>query len=308
MNKWVVIPIVAILAAGTIANGVLYVQESGRLNDARAEIAALQDDFFTLEGGVSTLGDNYSALDGDVSGLESNLSTLEGNYSALDGNVSRVKGDVSALGEDVAALEEDISALEGDFSTLETPENALLEVIATLESTVVRIDTNRGGGSGVIISSSGYVLTNLHIIQGVNIITVTLASGETYDVTVSQRHEHLDIAILKITSNRTDFPVATLGSSADVTVGEDVVAIGYALGLQGPATFTKGIISAVRIDELDGHEYVQTDAAVNPGNSGGPLVNLKGEVIGINTWGFTETINFAIPIDEAKLLIQEAIG
>ncbi|MEE9594636.1 MAG: trypsin-like peptidase domain-containing protein, partial [Candidatus Hydrothermarchaeales archaeon] len=314
-----------------------------KLKEIRSEMATLEGNFSGLEGNVSALEGNFSGLEGNISalegnfsGLESNLSTLEGNYSALDGNVSRLKGDVSALGGDVSALGEDvsgfegdvsvlegnvaalegdvsalegdISALEGDFSALETPESALLEVLAMLESTVVRIDTNRGSGSGVIISSSGHVLTNIHVIQGVNIIKVTLASGEKYDATVSQQHTYQDIAILKITSNRTDFPVATLGSSADITVGEEVVAIGYALGLQGPATFTKGIVSAVRIDQFDGFEYVQTDAAVNPGNSGGPLVNLKGEVIGINTWGFTEAINFAIPIDEAKLLIQEAIG
>ena len=117
---------------------------------------------------------------------------------------------------------------------------------------------------------------------------------------------------MKIDSRRTDFSDAVLGSSADVTVGEEVVVIGYALGLPGQATFTRGIVSAVRIDDFDGLEYIQTDAAINPGNSGGALVNLKGEVIGINTWIFVGeaigSLGFAIPIDEAKPFIVEVTG
>jgi serine protease Do len=120
---------------------------------------------------------------------------------------------------------------------------------------------------------------------------------------------------VKIDSTRTDFPAATLGFSADITIGEEVVAIGYAEGLPGQATVTTGIVSAVRT--LSDHygnweQYIQTDAAINGGNSGGPLVNLKGEVIGINTWGFVaediEQLNFAIPIANAKALLEKVTG
>ncbi len=350
MSKWVVIPIVAILAVGTIANGVLYMQESSKLKDSRAEIAALEGNLSTLEGDVSTLAGNYSALEGNVSGLEGNLSALEGNYSALEGNVSGLEGDVSALGGDVSALEGDVSTLEGgvsavegdisalggdvsalegnvsvlegnvsalegdvsnlenDISSLETPGNTVIDVIAMVAPSVVRIDVAGPGwaasGSGVIITGSGYVLTNEHVIEDASTIRVTLMSGETYTGTVTDIHNTRDIAIVKITSNRTDFPAAVLGSSADVTVGERVVVIGFALGLAGQASFTSGIVSAVRVDELDGLEYIQTDAAINPGNSGGPLVNLRGEVIGINTWkyvgGDIDNLGFAIPIDDTQ--------
>ncbi len=355
MGKWVVIPMIVILTIGTITNGVFYLQESRKLNEAQAEISALggdvsalegnvsglEGDLSTLQGNVSTLGGNISTLEGnvstlggDVSSLEGGVSALEGNVSALEGGVSALEGDVSALEGGVSALEGDVStleggvsALEGDVSALEAHDRAVMDVVAMVEPSVVKIVVYEGdgwyaGGSGVIITNTGYILTNAHVTDealSATSVEVTLMDGTTYDATIVAEHANRDLAIVKIDSSRTDFPEAVLGSSADVTVGEEVVAIGYPYDLVEPATFTRGIVSAVRIDELDGLEYIQTDAALNPGNSGGPLVNLKGEVIGINTWKhylatvdgeriFAESLNFAIPIDEAKSFIQDAIG
>jgi S1-C subfamily serine protease len=312
MNKWVIIPIVAILAVGTIANGVLYMQESSKLKDTQAEMAALQGDFSTLEGGVSALEGNVSGLEGNLSTLEGNYSILEGNVSGLEGDVSTLGGDVSALGGDVSALEGDVSILEGDVSALEAHDRAVMDVVAMVAPSVVRIDVAgpgwSGAGSGVIISSDGNVLTNRHVIEDATSIMVTMWSGETYTATVPYTHNTLDIAIVKIASNRTDFQAAILGSSADVTVGEAVIAVGYPRPfdlIDSQATVTTGIISAVRT--LDGVSVIQTDAAINRGNSGGPLVNLAGEVIGINTWILREydsfvsvDLNFAIPIDDTQ--------
>jgi serine protease Do len=362
MNKWVVIPIVTILAVGTIANGVLYAQESSRLEEAQSKIALLEGNFSTLAGDVSTLGGdvsglegdvstlegNYSTLEGDVSGLEGNLSSLGGDVSALEGGVSALEGDVSvlegdvsglegdvsaleggvsALEGDVSALEGDVSTLEGDVSALEAHDRAVMDVVSMVQPSVVLIIVDLGGGwfgsgSGVIITGSGYVLTNEHVVEGAISITVILMDGEAFAGTVASIHNTRDIAIVKITSNRTDFPAAVLGSSADVTVGEEVVAIGYPYlsRIGEPATITTGIVSAIRVtDYYTGgfREYIQTDAAINPGNSGGPLFNLRGEVIGINTWGvvlagidgervFANSLGFAIPID-ATLPFPEGI-
>jgi len=365
MNKWVIIPIVIILAAGTVTNGVFYLQESSKLKDAQSQLVALGEDVSTLEvdvstleggvsalegnvstleggvsalegnvatleGGVSALEGNVSTLEGGVSALEGNVSTLEGGVSALEGNVSTLEGGVSALegnvsslGGDVSALQGNVSALEGDVSALEAHDRAVMDVVAMLEPSIVRFDVDLGGGwysggSGVIISNTGHVLTNQHVIDGAISVEITLMDGTTYDATIVAEDAYRDLAIVEIVSNRTDFPEAVLGSSADVTVGEEVVAIGYPLGLPGQATFTTGIVSAVRI--VDSLEWIQTDAAVHSGNSGGPLVNLKGEVIGINTGFFLDfrviedfifvlgTVNLAIPIDEAKLFIQDMIG
>ncbi len=178
-----------------------------------------------------------------------------------------------------------------------------------VEPTVVRIETATGSGSGVIISNSGYVLTNNHVVAQGSLAKITLKSGDTFDAIVLARDEKRDLAILAIIGNRTSYPAATLGSSADVSTGEEVVAIGYALGLKGQATLSKGIVSAKRsIDDLN---YIQTDAAINPGNSGGPLFNFEGKVVGINTakyvGGGVESIGLAIPIDEAKSFINNTV-
>ena len=186
---------------------------------------------------------------------------------------------------------------------------SVAEVVSMLEPSVARIETGEGSGSGVIVSRTGYVLTNNHVVNGVSLVKVTLVSGEKYDGIVVARNKQKDLAIVGIIADRTNFSEAVLGSSEDLTVGEEVVAIGYALGLEGQVTVSKGIISAIR--NIDGTDYIQTDAPINPGNSGGPLVNLKGEIIGINTAKYVglevEGIGLAIPIDEAKAFIQDTI-
>jgi len=190
-----------------------------------------------------------------------------------------------------------------------TPTYSPAEVVELLEPSVVEIDAAEAGGTGVIISQVGHVLTNEHVIAGSPLVKIILMDGQEYDGIVLATDDHWDLAIVGIISDRTDFLQAMLSSSESIIIGDEVVAIGYPL--EGQATFSKGIVSAMRTDEM-GDEYIQTDAAINPGNSGGPLVNLKGEVIGINTWHYVgiaiESLGFAIPIYEAKLLIEETIG
>jgi len=129
---------------------------------------------------------------------------------------------------------------------------------------------------------------------------------EEYDGVVLRTDEDRDLALLAFIKAPSDIVAVNMGVSADITIGEEVVAIGYALGLEGQVSFSAGIVSAIR--DFDGYQYIQTDAAINPGNSGGPLVNLNGEVIGINSAKFVgeaiEGIGLAIPIDEAKEFIE----
>ncbi|MFN4245350.1 MAG: trypsin-like peptidase domain-containing protein [Brevinematia bacterium] len=176
-------------------------------------------------------------------------------------------------------------------------------------------------GSGVIISKDGYILSNLHVIRPAgkiakNIIVTVLKSGKEYKAKVIGYDEETDIALLKI-DPKEDLPVAVLGDSDKVNVGDFAIAIGNPFGLSG--TFTFGTISAVNRD-IQGNvfsKYIQTDAPINPGNSGGPLVNIFGEVIGINTmiispnqFGGTAGnvgIGLAIPINSAKKVIDQLI-
>lgn len=171
-----------------------------------------------------------------------------------------------------------------------------------------------GVGSGVIIDSNGYILTNSHVIADGNAkeITVLFENGEHVIGSVLWNDVSLDLAIVKVNVN--NLPVAELGDSDDLEVGEIAIAIGNPLGLEFERTVTSGIISGpnrsvtvenrVVIDNL-----IQTDASINPGNSGGPLLNGKGQVIGINTAKISsgEGLGFAIPINEVKVIASQVI-
>jgi len=206
-------------------------------------------------------------------------------------------------------------AIEETFPEITQPPEAthaysLAEVVILLEPTVVRIETPECSGSGIIVSQTGYVLTNNHVVDGITLIKITLMSGANYDGIVIARDERRDLAIVGIIADHSNFSEGMLGSSENIAVGTEVVAIGYSLGLEGQVTSSKGIVSAIR--SIDNCKYIQTDAAINPGNSGGALVNLKGEIIGINTAKYVgegvEGLGLAIPIDEAKLFIQNTVG
>jgi serine protease Do len=177
-----------------------------------------------------------------------------------------------------------------------------------------------GLGSGVIIDPAGYILTNQHVVDEADKITVTLPDGREFKGEVKGQDQRSDLAIVKI--NARNLPVAVLGDSDNLRIGQWVVAIGNPFGfaMQNPEpTVTAGVIGALHRSlgrilsrERDYSDLIQTDAAINPGNSGGPLVNLKGEVVGINvaifsTSGGYEGIGFAIPVNSAKRIITHLI-
>ncbi|MCS7152125.1 MAG: Do family serine endopeptidase [Endomicrobia bacterium] len=172
-----------------------------------------------------------------------------------------------------------------------------------------------GGGSGVIISPDGYILTNEHVIKNATEIKVIVnvdGKEKEYKGKVIGKDPRTDIAVIKIPAK--NLPYAKLGDSDKVRIGEWVVAIGSPFGLE--QTVTVGIVSAlrqrVRVEGREYREFIQTDAAINRGNSGGPLCNLQGEVIGINTAIYAPTgvfsgIGFAIPINQAKQILDTLI-
>jgi serine protease Do len=164
-------------------------------------------------------------------------------------------------------------------------------------------------GSGVLIDASGLIVTNDHVIRGASAIHVVLADGRQLDAEVVGSDAGNDLALLRI-QGKGPFPAARLGTSADLMIGETVVAIGSPLGLQ--KTVTVGVLSAIgrsfRADnEQVFDDFLQTDAAINPGNSGGPLLNLDGDVIGINSaiLASAQGIGFAIPVDKVRRIVAE---
>ena len=167
-------------------------------------------------------------------------------------------------------------------------------------------------GSGVIIEDSGYIVTNNHVVEGAESITVTIPDGRSFDATIVGTDPLTDLAVIQIDGD--DLPTVSFGESSTLAVGEWVVAIGNALGLPGGPTVTVGVVSALgrTIQEQSGvtlYDVIQTDAAINPGNSGGPLINLQGEVVGINTAKVTAVevsgVGFAVSSNTARMVVQE---
>ena len=210
----------------------------------------------------------------------------------------------------------------GDGNSASFVEGSIAEVANRLAPAVVSIivegrSSSVSAGTGMIITSDGYVLTNKHVVDGARSITIITDNNDTYEnVKLVGTDPTNDVAILKV--NAKDLPTVTLGDSKTIIIGQQVIAIGNALG-QYQNTITSGIISGLgrsltayssdysMSEELS--DMIQTDAAINAGNSGGPLVNAAGEVIGINTAVSSEGSNlgFAIPISSVKGLIKSVI-
>lgn len=174
-----------------------------------------------------------------------------------------------------------------------------------------------GLGTGIIVSSNGYILSNCHVTgEKLSTCYVTLENGYTYEGSVLWCDDDLDLSITKI--DATNLPYATIGNSSNIKSGETVYAIGNPIGYEFRKTITSGIISAtnrtIRIEENGGVSYmtdlIQTDASINPGNSGGPLISPSGEVLGVNTVKITsaEGIGFAVPINVVKPVIEKFVN
>lgn len=169
-----------------------------------------------------------------------------------------------------------------------------------------------GMGTGIIVDERGYVVTNHHVVNGVDSLRVTLENGSTYDAVVISEDHSRDLAMIKINPT-SPLTVMPMGTSSDIMLGETVIAVGNAFGYEH--TVTSGIVSAlgrdVEVNETQSYKnLIQTDASINPGNSGGPLINLNGDVVGINVAirAGAQRIGFAIPIDDAREVIAQLLN
>lgn len=198
--------------------------------------------------------------------------------------------------------------------------NTINEVATKVSPAIVGISNNvqnffgeeitQSGGTGIIFDSDGYIVTNNHVIDGAEKITVKLSSGKVYTAKVIGTDSRTDLAVIKIDGE--NFPTAKFGDSSKVKVGDIAIAIGNPLGEEFAGTVTSGIISATNRKMYVGeseYKLLQTDAAINPGNSGGALCNEDGEVIGINSLKIgadenAEGMGFAITINSAKNIID----
>ena len=203
-------------------------------------------------------------------------------------------------------------------------EDAYVEAILKASPSVINISSKKNNGtrsykgasknevigSGIIISNDGYIITNLHLIEGTKIVEVEMDNGQIYPASLIGFDRRSDLAVIKINPIDALEPIE-ISNSASVRVGDQVIAIGNAFGLG--KTFTSGIISATGRDYGNPYlELIQTDAAINPGNSGGALINHKGNLIGMNTKIFSQTgsyagIGFALPANKMIEVASEII-
>ncbi|XP_049916730.1 serine protease HTRA1B [Epinephelus moara] len=213
-----------------------------------------------------------------------------------------------------------VPAAQQNPDSLRYKYNFIADVVEKIAPAVVHIELYRkmifskrevavASGSGFVVSEDGLIVTNAHVVANKHRVKVELKSGATFDAKIKDVDEKADIALIKIDAPM-KLPVLLLGRSADLRPGEFVVAIGSPFSLQN--TVTTGIVSTtqrggkelgLRNSDMD---YIQTDAIINYGNSGGPLVNLDGEVIGINTLKVTAGISFAIPSDKIRQFLAES--
>jgi putative serine protease PepD len=181
--------------------------------------------------------------------------------------------------------------------------------VTTAVSLGPRTVTQEAAGTGFVLTSDGMIATNAHVVEGARSITVTLADGSVLPASVVGSNTASDLAVIRV--DKSGLAPMALGKSANLRVGDIVISVGNALALEGGPTASMGIVSALNrtITASDGStlsHLIQTDAAINEGDSGGPLTNRSGELVGINTVGSTsaENIGFAIAIDEALPILQ----
>jgi S1-C subfamily serine protease len=207
--------------------------------------------------------------------------------------------------------------------TISVFEDQVTHAVEKLSESIVSVSSMRlerryfgivpleGQGSGIILDMKGLIITNNHVIDGASQVSVSLKDGRTFMGEVVGSDEATDVAVIRLNAN--DLPAAELGDSEALKVGQFVLAIGNALGLPGGPTVSMGVLSA-KGRPLPGSDFIfegllQTDAAVNPGNSGGPLADLEGKIIGITTMmiPYAQGMGFAVPINTVKRIAQEIL-
>lgn len=227
--------------------------------------------------------------------------------------VERLRQEVEQLKNQQSPSQTQSSALKQEVVNPAPDKRIILsnvDIIKKVKPATVYIETTKGAGSGMIIDANGYILTNAHVVWDVSATKIKLSDGRLLSAEVIGRDEIVDLAILKIVG--TSFSKVTFGNSDNVVQGDNVFTLGFPFGLEGDVSFKEGTISR-RISDGDA-TYLETSAEIHPGNSGGPLVNKYGEVVGVNTASYGqsikgvnigETIKLAIPTNVAKNLIPE---
>src|SRR3989338_6606671 len=256
------------------------------------------------------MSENLQALGSKIDVLGSNLSSQIG---FVDTNLQNFKKqnqqEINTLSNLIDQIEQQsdikLNELKTELKNIQIKSADFSAIVEDVLQSTVSIKTNVGQGSGAIIDTKGYIVTNVHVISGASIVKAVTYAGKTYGVNVLVGYDSAaDIAVLKIEAP--DLKAFNFGNSDDVKIGEKVIAAGNPAGLA--FTLTEGIVSAFRT--FNGINYIQTDVPINPGNSGGPLINTKGEIIGVNNFkaGGFEGLGFAISSNKVKQVVNKIIS
>ncbi len=244
---------------------------------------------------------NYKTLNQKIDSLRTETNT---NINALSEGLIETKKEISNVGSQLGDLDTQLGDINEEFSLLKASAGSDFSgVIDSVIPSVVTIRTDVGQGTGFIINNEGYIVTNAHVLSGGSYVNAIDYQQNSIPAKLIGYNLSLDIALLKVSGT---YSSINLEDSSNVQVGEKVIAIGNPLGLQ--FSVSQGIVSAVGRQSADSPgKYIQTDAALNPGNSGGPLINTQGEVVGINNFkvGDSESLGFALESDYIKQAVNE---
>lgn len=287
----VVFVIVILLLIGGFTFGLIYVHDTLK-KDFNDKLVVLNENI------LGSMHELQMYLENDIHNVHVNLSMKQ---SVLESNLNFFKKqnekEINTLNDLITQIEMQsdikLQELKDEVSNIKVKSDDFTGIIEDVLESVVSVGTNRGVGSGAIIDEEGFIVTNLHVVDGASIIRVLTYDGTVRDAILVGFDRTVDIALLKIDASGLED--LKYDDSDDIKVGEKVIALGNPAGLS--FSVTEGIVSAVkRRGPNDLNIYIQTDVPINPGNSGGPLVNTRGRIIGINNWkvGGFEGLGFAI--------------
>ncbi|MBI4149746.1 trypsin-like peptidase domain-containing protein [Candidatus Woesearchaeota archaeon] len=250
---------------------------------------------------IATVNSTVEKVAGNVKDLESTVMSqnliMSKQLASLEDSLQKNTNNLlDIIQTNQQESEQQISVLKSDLKDIKVESADFSAIVEEVLGSVVSVLTNRGQGSGAFIRTSGYIVTNWHVIEGATQAAIQTYDGKQHSVMLVGADPDKDIAVLKIAA---EYPF--LPTSDDVQVGEKVIALGNPNGLS--FTVTEGIVSAVerKVNQNNNIGYIQTDVPISPGSSGGPLVNKQGRMIGMNTFKVSgsavEGLGFAIPAD-----------
>jgi S1-C subfamily serine protease len=262
----------------------------------------------------SAINNTNHRIDDTKKTLQENDAVLQNNLdyeiNVLTESLNQTKKEssqqIKSLSGELQSSQPQISTLEDRLKNIKVSSSDFSAIVEDAVKSVVSIKTDRGEGSGFIVDSSGYVVTNYHVIEGITSAGIFTYDSRSYSVRRIGYDPDIDIAILKMITTDS-FDELNFGDSDSISVGERVIAVGNPAGFD--FSVTEGIVSSAKREGNNGVAYIQIDVPINPGNSGGPLIDANGEVIGINTLKISglEGVGFAIASNEVDNMIMNSI-